>query len=258
MTRARVVASALVAPALAALALVACETEPVGPDVNEKNAAEYNVQLGYAYLQQGDLNLAKEKLERAEKQAPDNPRVHSALGMLYERLGDRKSAKSQYAEALRLAPQDPDIQNNYAVFLCRTGDVDDGVAMFERAARNPLYRTPEAAWTNAGVCLRGAKRNAEAQKAFETAIMVRPNFAEASFQLGDLLFAEGRYAEARSVVDTYLGSFKPTAGLLWLGVQITRKTGDRLAEEKFARRLRVDFPESPEARSLSASPRPSP
>ena len=90
--------------ALGALALAGCTTTTSGPKKSATSAADYNVQLGYAYLRQGNLALAKEKLERAEKQDGSSPSVHSALGLLFERLGDPKAADRHYATALRLAP----------------------------------------------------------------------------------------------------------------------------------------------------------
>ncbi len=248
-------AAAGILGSLSVLLLAACVTSTSGPERSGKSAADYNVQLGFAYLKQGNLPLAKEKLERAEKQDPSSPAVHSALGLLYERLGDSKAADRQYATALRLAPKDPEIENNYAIYLCRHGRTDEGVRRFESAARNPLYRTPAAAYTNAGVCLRGAGRHAEAEKSFLRALQVMPNSAEAVFQLGDLRLQQGATAEARADVDRFLESFRATPELLLLRVRIARATGDRLAEEKFSRRLRIDFPDSDQARALGTTTR---
>jgi type IV pilus assembly protein PilF len=244
-----------VSGSLSALLLAACVTSTSGPEPSGTSAAEYNVQLGFAYLKQGNLPLAKEKLERAEKQDPSSPAVHSALGLLYERLGDSKAADRQYATALRLAPKDPEIENNYAIYLCRNGRTDEGVKRFEAAARNPLYRTPAAAYTNAGVCQRGAGRFADAEKSFLRALQVMPNSAEAAFQLGDLRLQQGAPTEARADVDHFLDSFRATPELLLLRVQIARATGDKLGEEKFSRRLRIDFPDSEQARALGATAR---
>ena len=43
-----------------------------GPE-DSPAAASANLQLGSAYLQQGNLPVAKDKLERAVKQAPRDP-----------------------------------------------------------------------------------------------------------------------------------------------------------------------------------------
>ncbi len=244
---------ALVCPLLAlcaALALGGCAS--TASDTRKKSdASNYNMQLGMAYLNQGDLGLAKEKLDRAVAENPGDPNVHSAMAMLQDRLGHPELADKEFKAALNLGPRSPDVLNNYAVYLCRTGRTDEAVKSFEEAAHNALYRTPEAAYTNAGVCLRGAKRDTQAAMSFQRALQVRPNFAEAAYQLADLDFNRGEVPEARATVDRFIGSFEPTADLLLLGVRIARKQGDRLGEEKFARRLRMDFPTSDQVRALA-------
>src|SRR6202041_2385446 len=87
----------------------------------KEDASTYNTQLGIAYLRQGDVPLAKEKLDRALQENPDSPKVHSARAMLFDRMGETKLADSEYQTALHLAPDDPDVSNNYAVYLCQLG-----------------------------------------------------------------------------------------------------------------------------------------
>jgi type IV pilus assembly protein PilF len=213
-------------------------------------AAKTNIQLGIAYLQQGNYPVAREKLERSLKQNPKDPDVHTGLGLLYDRTGESKKADQHYREALRLAPDNPDISNNYAIYLCKLGRVDDGVERFAAVAVNKYYRTPEVALTNAGACLRGAKRPDEAEQKFLAAIKARPDYSEATVQLATLHIERGKLAEARKVVDTYLGAFRPQADVLFVAVAVARAANDKMSEEKFSRRLRLEFPESKQARAL--------
>jgi type IV pilus assembly protein PilF len=217
----------------------------------KEDASTYNTQLGIAYLRQGDIPLAKDKLDRALKENPENPEVHSARAMLFDRMNDHKEADSEYQTALHLAPNDPDVSNNYAVYLCQTGRTDDGVKRFEVVAHNALYRTPWVAYTNAGVCLRTAKRNADAAKNFKQALSLRPNFSEATYQLADLYFTDGNLTDARTQVDTYLGAFDETPDLLLLAVRIARAQNDRVATVLYSRKLRLDFPSSAQTKALA-------
>jgi type IV pilus assembly protein PilF len=215
------------------------------------NAGQFNVQLGIAYLHQGNLPLAKEKLDKAMKESPRDPAVHSAMALLYDRLNKPQEADQEFRAALRLAPDNPDILNNYAIYLCRIGRTDEGVKYFLQAANNGLYSTPAAAYTNAGVCLRAANRLDLAAQQFQKALSIRPNSAEAAFQLIDLQFTRRELTQARTQLESYLRAFEATPVLLYIGVRITREQGDRLAAERFSRRLRVDFPNSDQARALS-------
>ena len=239
----------LAAGALTLLLLAACAT-PQHPN-KIRDAAAYNVQLGIAYLHQGDIALAKEKLDRALAEAPNSADVHSARAMLFERMHSPDQADAEFRTSLRLAPHDPDVVNNYAVYLCQNGRTDEGVRRFEEAAHNALYRTPWAAYTNAGVCLRAAKRDDEARANFDRALQVRPNFAEAAFQLTELEFQHGELAPARAAIDAFIGSYDATADLLLLGVRVARAQGDRVGAQRYARRLQVDFPGTDQARALA-------
>lgn len=220
------------------------------------DAAAYNVQLGIAYMNQGDLARAKDKLDRAVGQDPNNAEVHSSRAMLFERMHDLDKADAEFRTALRLAPHDPQVINNYAVYLCQNGRTDEGVKRFLEAAHNALYQTPWAAYTNAGVCLRAAKRDDEARVEFNSALQVRPNFGEAAFQLAELEFQHGELAPSRAHIDGFLGSFEATPDLLLLGVRVARAQGDRMAAQRYARRLQLDFPGTDQARALAGLDRP--
>ena len=245
------VSSILAASVMAATLLAAgCASESHSAK-KKTDASNYNMQLGISYLNQGDLPLAKQKLDRALKENPEDPNVHSAMAMLEDRLGHPDKADAQFKAALGEARDNPDIQNNYAVYLCRTGRTDEGVKYFEMAAHNALYRTPEVAQTNAGVCLRSAKRDTQAAMSFQRALQIKPNFAEAAYQLADLDLQQGNVQEARAEVDRYVSAFSATPDLLLIGVRISIAQGDRMGEEKFARQLRLDYPASEQARALA-------
>jgi type IV pilus assembly protein PilF len=237
------------AAALLAGVLAGCANQQV---VDQRhNAAIYNTELGIAYMRRGDLAIAQTKLDRALKENPDDPDVHSARALLFSRLGDPKQADQEFREALRLAPKNPDFQNNYAVYLCNAGRVDEGVQTFLRAAHNPLYLTPELAYDNAGICLRSAHRDVEAVQMFTDALEIRPTFAQALWQLADLNFSQGKLVQARREIDAFLASNQETPDLLLLAVKVTRAQGDRLDAELYARRLQLDFPDSAQARALA-------
>ncbi len=239
-----------------AFALVGCVTttsdggKPLKSEDSETQAGKYNVQLGTAYLQQGQYALAREKLERALKQNPKDPDVHTSLGLLYDRTGEPKLADKHFREALRLAPDKPELSNNYAIYLCKNKRVDEGVDKFMAVAANKYYRNPEVALTNAGACLRDAKRFDEAQQKFVGAIRARPNYAEATVQLAAMHLERNDIPAARKVVDTYLNAFKPNPDVLFAAYNVAHAAKDRMSEQKYSRTLCLEFSGTPQARAL--------
>jgi type IV pilus assembly protein PilF len=241
----------LVPGVLVLLTLAACAATPQKTSRPHEAAAD-NVQLGLRYMEQGNLQLAKIKLDLALKQDPGSADVHSARGTLFARLGDPAKADEEFRTALHEAPHDPDVQNNYGAYLCENGHTDEGVKRFLEAAHNALYRTPQAAYVNAGVCLRTAKRYEQATANFNQALALQPNYGEAAFQLATLEFERGDLSAARTRIDTFVGTYDATPDLLLLGVRVTRALHDPVAAQRYARRLQLDFPGSEQARALAS------
>ena len=241
----------LAAAALIATLLTGCVGD--GSEANDRAAADANLQLGLAYLRQNNLPVAKDKLERALQQNPRSSQVHSSMALLHERLGDDIKADASYRTALGIAPNDPDVQNNYAVFLCNKGRVGEGVKRFEQAAVNPLYRTPWAAYTNAGVCLRGAGSDGDAAQMFNKALQVRPNYGEAVVQLADLDLAQKRAPAAYQRVEAFLSRNASTPDLLLMGWRAARDAGDVPNADRLARRLQIEYPTSEQAKAVTAA-----
>ena len=234
------------------LGLGACVSAGGGA-VKSEAAARVNLQLGIGYLQEGNLPIAKEKLERARSQDPHNPEIHGAMALLDQRLGKDKDADKEFRTALEQAPHDPAMLNNYAVFLCSHDRPDEGVRYFEQAATNPLYRTPWAAYTNAGVCMRAAHRDADAAQRFARALQSNPAYSEAVYQASDLDFQQQKLADARFRIDVFLLTNPATPDLLLLAYRIAQVQKDAIAQQRYGIRLSQEFPNSDQAHALAAS-----
>lgn len=242
--------SAALAGVLAAALLAGCANPQRVRD--QRQAAVFNTELGVAYLQRGQLAIAKRKLDRALRENPNNPNVHSARALLFERLGEPARADREYRAALALAPHNPDYENDYAIYLCNAGHTEAGVKHFLDAARNPLYLTPADAYNNAGVCLRVAHHYRQAAKMFHAALAVSPGFEQAAWQLANLDYKRGQYPQARALIKQFLAANSETPDMLLLAVKVARAQGDALSAQLYARRLQLDFPNSAEAHALAA------
>ena len=213
-------------------------------------AAPLNAQLALEYLRRGDLESARDKIEKALAQDPHKADTQMAAGLVFERLGDQRKARSHYEEAARLGKDDPRILNTVGVFYCRNGERKRGEEYFVRAAGSPLYRTPEVAYTNAGQCAEDDGRPKEAEQYFRKALAARPDFTEPLLHLAELEHRSGNDLSARAFLQRYLSLGPATPSILMLGVQIERGMGDAIQAEAYARRLRNEFPNSEEAAKL--------
>ena len=231
----------LLVPCLILTGCITTQTNPV--EVSMDDAAKANLQLGVAYLQRNELAVAREKLEKAVDQDPKLPGARAYLGVVYERIGDQKNAAKQYRAAVRLAPDDPSIINTYGGFLCRTGERKEGIKQFLRAARNPLYRTPEVAYLNAAVCARGIPDPEAAETYLREALAVNSSNRDALLQLAELSLETNRALQARAFLQRYHSAGAATADSLALGVLIETELGDQEATLALFEELARMFPD---------------
>ena len=213
-------------------------------------AAVANLNLGAAYLRQGRLTLALERLDRALDHDPRLAEAHSTIAMVYDRLGDVDEARDHHRRAIRMAPNDPATANSYGVFLCRHERWSDAEPLFLRAAGNPRYRTPEVALTNAGICARDAGEGAKAEQYLRDALARNPIYADGLFNLAALALANNELDEARRFLGRHSESAPDSAQTAWLCFQVETGLGNRGNAGRCASMLREQFPESPESAQL--------
>lgn len=218
--------------------------------VDKRKAAQANAQLALAYIQQGDLTTAREKLEKALEQDPHTVTVQLAAGFLYDRLGEDRKAEEHFEEALKLSRDDPNIQNSYAVFLCLKGDRKRGEELLLQAAKSPLYRTPAVAYANAGRCARADGRPQDAEKYFRQSLTYRADQPDVLFQMAELEHELGNDLQARAFLERYASDATASAASLWLAYRIEVGLGDRKQAEMYADRIRKDYPMSAEMSAL--------
>ncbi len=234
---------------MALLMAAAAPAQEASPDPLVE-AARINARLAMEYMKRDQLSVARDKVEKALALNPRDLTVQLAAGLVYERLLDTKRAEKHFRRALRTDADSPEAQNALGAFLCRNKEFAKGEAMFLKAAGNPLYRTPEVAYTNAGVCARSAKAPERAEKYLRQALSVRSVYPETFLQLAGVLHDRGNHLQARAFIDRFLAVAPATPDVLLLGHQIEIALNDRAAATLFGERLRKEFPESVQLRVL--------
>lgn len=237
-----------------ALGLNACGAAPTKKTSGKaRSAAEVHVALGQRYMQQGKLEIALEKLEKALKFDSSYVDAHTVIAVLYERINDPRKASEHYKRAVELAPRNGATNNNYGAFLCRIGKLDEAQQRFAAAVADPFYKTPDIAYTNAGTCLVQANSLDRAEQDFRKALETNPNNGEALFHLAGLLFKKNDFLRARAFLQRFdaLGVANPDALLLGHGIETS--LGNTREANEYARRLRSEFPDSPQLQKLEPS-----
>jgi len=216
---------------VAMLAAMGCSTtnNPLQQESNPKTAANLNAQLGLAYMEQGDDEEALKKLQHALELDPDSASANHYIAELYRK-------------ALSLSPKDPMLLNNYGVFLCSQKHLKEALKKFNAAVKQPFYKTPEVAYTNAGLCALQIPDEAQAEAYFRSALRVNPRMPDALYELADLSYKQQNYLHARAFVQRYMDAAPPSPQILWLAVRVERKLGDEDAARRYGKELEQRYP----------------
>lgn len=235
---------------LLTVSLVGC----AGLGTKDPKAADYNSELGIRYLQQGRLKLANDKLLKSLEQNPNSPQTNHYYALLQERLEQPKKATLYFNKAIRLAPKDPELRNNYGSFLCKNNRPQAAVKQFLTAVKDPLYSTPEFAYTNAGICLRKINpASSEAEKYFRLALKKRPSFPSALLEMAKIYKDRNNYSKAQAFMLRYESVGKSSPDALHLCTIINSKINNHAKASSCQSTLLRLFPSSPEAEQVSRS-----
>ena len=243
---------------LALGALAGCQSGPQTSVKKESaatqrdDAARVHTELGQKYMQQGKLELALEKLNRALEFNPDYADAHTVIAVLYESINDRAKAEDHYRRAAQIRPKAGAENNNYGRFLCTEGKYAESEEYFKRALADPFYQTPAMAMANYGACMQKGGKRDEAEKVLRQALTLNPRDPEALLALGTILYDKGEYLNARAFVQRFEGASPPRAEALMLGRNIELRLGNAAGASEYSRRLLRGFPDSTEARSLGS------
>lgn len=230
----------------------ACSTDAERKEEADKLAkrVEIHNQLGAAYLTRNQLDIAKQELERAMELNPDNAQAHNLMALLQIRLRENDKAEYHFRRAISEAPSNSDARNNYAVFLCERGRYDEADEQFRTALENPLYRSPEQASLNAGICRLKKSDKKGAEDYFRAVLKLDPKQPVALLHMARLTFEGGKALPARGFIQRHFEVAQDSPESLLLAFRIERVLGSKDAQAKYALRLRGKFPDSAEAKML--------
>jgi type IV pilus assembly protein PilF len=211
-----------------------------------ESRARTHVDLGMEYFNIGRGAVALDEAKAALKENSGYAPAYYLMGLVYMSLDQIALADEAFLRALNVAPGDPDFNASYGWFLCLQGRTADGMSRFERAVRNPYYRYPTRAYTNAGLCMLREKNDAAAEAQFTRALMADQSNSRAVYELAAIAYRRGDDRNAHEYLDRLHQNFPTTAQSAWLGLRVARRLGERNAQASYAEQLRTRFANSNE------------
>ena len=197
-------------------ACVSTTTGSAKPEPDMADAATANFQLGVRYFQNGNYDLARDRLEQSSswtRNAPSCGRRSARRMKCSKTFGSPRKHTTRRSASRR---SDFDVQNAYAVFLCRQKRYDDAEIQLDRSIKAATNDNPEIMMTNAGVCMMQKPDYPKAEEYFRQALERRPSYAEALLQMAVLKHAVDDDLGARAFLQRYRTSNKDSPGVLYL------------------------------------------
>ena len=106
------------------------------------------------------------------------------------------------------------------------------------------------AYYNAGICAQDAGKLSNAEQHYRRALELNQKFSSALLQLAEVKFTANDFLSARGFLDRFHAVSAVTADSLWLGVRIERAAGNETSAAEYTRRLKSEFPTSPQATAV--------
>lgn len=155
---------------------------------------------GETYQRRGDLEAAARDFRDAARLDPTAPRPLEELGDVLYQMQRFARAADVYEQCLRLDDRSSRVAYKLALARYRDNQRDAAIATLMQAVRQ--VDVPPETYYLLGLCLRDARRPAQARQAFERAIAISPRFVPAHEELADLLAAAGRWTDAVAQLTT--------------------------------------------------------
>ncbi|WP_256814383.1 MULTISPECIES: type IV pilus biogenesis/stability protein PilW [Serratia] len=216
-------------------------------------ASQTRLQLGLEYLKQGDLNAARQNLEKAADAAPQDYRTQLGMALYEQRMGENSAAEQRYQQALKLAPNNGTVLNNYGAFLCSLGQYVPAQQQFSAAAVAPDYGQVADSLENAGYCFLKAGQNDEARILLTRALKIDPDKGTPLLVEAEKQFGEGKRAQSQLLLDSYQHVLPASADSLWLQIRFAALAGRQDSVQRYGKQLSRSFPQSKQYQQFLAN-----
>ena len=167
--------------------------EPANADAQE-GEVEVSERMALDARGAGKMDDALKDLLRAQKFAPENPRLLYDLGILEDEMRLYIDADKTLAHLEQIVPNDPKVEYAVARVKLDLGQLDAAEAKMQVYLK--VHPDDASAHYGLGRVYRLKAELDQARAEFQRSIELRPQQTEAYYQLGDVDLQQGDYADA--------------------------------------------------------------
>ncbi len=186
-------------------------------------AAKINAQLGIDYLNKNLLDLAKQKIVKAQGQDDSLAVVHYAMGLYYSRVGNKERAEDAFEKALDIEPENYQALSYYGQFLCQQEDFKEAESYFDESLSLQSNNRMGATYELYGVCVLKYMRDPKrATILFHKALLQNPKLTLSYYLLAETYADAGEFHKADEALNLYLKYIAPSKASLELELKIAK------------------------------------
>lgn len=206
--------------------------------------ASINLQLAAGYFQRGENSVALDKIKAALAADSENAGAYALRGLIYMQMNETHLADENFQHALRIDGSNGGYNNSYGWFLCNNGRPRDSIAYFETALKDRNYESAVLAIDNEGICTEKLGDMVGAEKLYKRAFNTDPSNLRVTENLARFYYQNKNYDQAKFYMGRLVKANVTDAGVLWLGIRIAHKGGDRITEGVLGTELQRYHPDS--------------
>lgn len=162
----------------------------------QPNHAEANRLLGLALFARGQVEPAREALERAAGLAPPTAALLNDLGNARRAMGDKAAAVEAFSAAIKAEPGFAFAHFNLADALMEAGNLQRASAAYDDIIARDFAGIDGDFHVNRGLCRLRLGDTAAAMEAFRAALALEPGHSRAAASLSDTLQKLGSHRDA--------------------------------------------------------------
>ena len=215
-------------------------------EFNAEAAAQTRMKLALLYLENKQIQQAKENLDKALQYQPNNADVFRVFAYYYQQVNDDNKAEQFYKKSLSVDADNGDTYHNYGAFLCAQKRYEEAEIAFLKAIKSSNYNRIAASYQNAAICAEEAKNVEKAIYYGEFALSYNPNNINLNLFLAKLNITVKKYQAAKLNLMTFQRKSKSTAESLWQWVRLSYAEGNEVSVSKHGEQLIKLFPGTPQ------------
>ena len=239
-----------VALTLVCLLGAGCAVTGARSATDDQEVAARAVELGIAYLRQGDTIRAKENMHKALDVDPRSPEAHASLALVFQHEQEWTLAESHFEKAIALDPKNSAARNNFGAFLYAQGRAEEAIAQLQAAVSDQFDARRGQAFENLGFAHKSLADIDEARVAFDRALRLNPKLVRSMTELAPLHFDEEAFEQAR-LLDARLDQFGSLSSprLLLCGLVAHHFSDEARAQDCYAA-MKKRYPGTDDAKHL--------